>query len=203
MQARMYPRSSRIAFSVLLILGLLLTASLPALAETSSPRADVAVVIYGGWEGMSVSAWVDNTQQPTLVTAPNHEGNAAALLTLWPPEDEDWEVSVAPVLPAELDPERWEIQLQWIETPDGFIPASPLDASAEVEEAAADVEEEAADVVEEAAADVEEASTDDVEEADSEEAPVVSIPATAALVKVQPGSWYVLHYQLVDKSVTP
>ena len=74
-------------------------------------RADVGVVIYGGWGGMPVQAWVGGTAQPTLYTAPNHEGHAAVLFTFWPPESTSWKVSVAPALPAGLDPALWEIQL--------------------------------------------------------------------------------------------
>lgn len=86
-----------------------------------SPRADVAAMIYGGWSGMPVMVWVGGTQQPVLTTAPNHEGYASVLYTFWPPAGATWQVSLAPSLPAELDPERWEIQLLWIETPAGFM----------------------------------------------------------------------------------
>lgn len=81
------------------------------LPEITSPRADVGVVIYGGWGGMPVQAWVGGTAQPTLYTAPNHEAEAAVLFTFWPPEGDYWKVSVAPELPAGLDPALWELKL--------------------------------------------------------------------------------------------
>ncbi|MHB1318710.1 MAG: hypothetical protein ACYCYF_08855 [Anaerolineae bacterium] len=91
-----------------------------------SPRADVGVVIYGGWGGMPVQAWVGGTAQPTLYTAPNHEGEAAALFTFWPPENTSWQVSVAPEMPAYLDPALWELKLVGIRrgTTWGEAPAS-------------------------------------------------------------------------------
>ena len=79
-------------------------------APVTSPRADVAAVIYGSWSGIPVQAWVGGTAQPTLYTAPNHEGHAAALHTFWPPAGQAWSVTVAPALPAGLDPARWEIR---------------------------------------------------------------------------------------------
>ncbi len=115
----------------------------------TSPRADVAAIIYGGWSGIPVTAWVGGTQQPVLTTAPNHEGYASVLFTFWPPAGAAWQVSLVPSLPAELDPERWEFQLLWIETPAGFM------------------------------------------------------TPTSAAVTVQQGSQYVLHYQLVDKGISP
>ena len=90
-------------------------------AAPVSPRADVAAIIYGGWSGIPVNAWVGGTLQPTLATAPNHEGEAAVLFTFWPPAGTTWQVSVAPSLPAGLDPARWEMKLLWIETSAGFM----------------------------------------------------------------------------------
>ena len=90
-------------------------------AAPVSPRADVAAIIYGGWSGIPVNAWVGGTLQPTLATAPNHEGEAAVLFTFWPPAGTTWQVSVDPSLPAGLDPARWEMKLLWIETSAGFM----------------------------------------------------------------------------------
>ena len=91
-----------------------------------SGRADVSVLIYGGWSGIPVSAWVGGTRQPTLLTAPNHEGEAAVLFTFWPHFGASWRVTVAPSVPAGLDPGRWQMRLLWIETPSGFMrPAGP------------------------------------------------------------------------------
>ncbi|MFO7698290.1 MAG: hypothetical protein R6X16_14205 [Anaerolineae bacterium] len=96
------------------------------LPDPTSPRADVGVVIYGGWGGMPVQAWVGGTAQPTLYTAPNDEGEASVLFTFWPPEDTSWKVSVAPELPAGLDPALWEFKLVGIRrgTTRGEAPAS-------------------------------------------------------------------------------
>ncbi len=74
-------------------------------------RADVSVVVFGGWGGMPVQAWVGGTAQPTLYTAPNDEGDAAVLFSFWPPAATSWVVSVAPGLPAGLDPAFWELKL--------------------------------------------------------------------------------------------
>jgi hypothetical protein len=90
----------------------------------TSPRADVAAVIYGGWSGMAVQAWVGGTAQPTLYTAPNHLGHAAVLFTFWPPEGAAWKVGVSPALPAGLDPARWEIKLVGMTTGGKWV-ASP------------------------------------------------------------------------------
>jgi hypothetical protein len=95
-----------------------------AAASMTSPRADVAAVIYGGWGGMPVQAWVGGTAQPTLYTAPNQEGHAAVLFTFWPPEGAAWKVGVSPALPAGLDPARWEIKLVGMTTGGRWV-ASP------------------------------------------------------------------------------
>jgi len=79
-------------------------------APTGNPRADVAVVIYGGWSGMPVQAWVGGTPQPVQYTAPDASGEAATLFTFWPAPGEAWPLTIAPQLPAELDPTRWEIR---------------------------------------------------------------------------------------------
>jgi hypothetical protein len=76
----------------------------------SDARANVGVVVYGGWAGMPVQAWVGGTAQPTLYTALNDEGEAAVLFSFWPPEGTAWQVSVLPELPAGLDPALWEIR---------------------------------------------------------------------------------------------
>ena len=82
-----------------------------ATAPGGSPRADVAVVVFGGWSGIPVQAWVGGTVQPTLYTAPDAQGEAAVLFTFWPPEGAAWRVSAAPSLPAGLDPALWEFKL--------------------------------------------------------------------------------------------
>jgi len=80
-------------------------------SANASPRADVAAVIYGGWSGMPVQASVGGTAQPVQYTAPDASGEAATLFTFWPGETDAWQVAVTPQLPAELDPEEWEIVL--------------------------------------------------------------------------------------------
>lgn len=79
-------------------------------------RANVSVLVYGGWSGIPVRAWVGGTQQPVLVTAPNHEGVPAVLFSFWPPAGSAWKVSATPDLPTELDPARWEYRLLGIST---------------------------------------------------------------------------------------
>ena len=100
------------------------TGPAPAEASVTSPRADVAAVIYGGWSGIPVQAWVGGTAQPTLYTAPNHEGHAAVLFTFWPPEGAAWKVGVSPALAAGLDASRWEIKLVGMTTGGKWV-ASP------------------------------------------------------------------------------
>jgi hypothetical protein len=73
-------------------------------------RANIGVVVFGGWDGMPVQASVGGTAQPTLYTALNDEGEAAVLYSFWPPEAVVWQVSVQPELPAGLDPTLWEIR---------------------------------------------------------------------------------------------
>ncbi|HOR01462.1 MAG TPA: hypothetical protein PLJ35_21835 [Anaerolineae bacterium] len=80
-------------------------------------RADVAVVIYGGWDGIAVNAYVGGTKQETLYTARDAFGEAAVLWTFYPP-DSGWSVSVAPATPPGKDPQRWRYKLVRIE-PDG------------------------------------------------------------------------------------
>ncbi len=79
-------------------------------------RADVAVVIYGGWDGIPVKAYVGGTEQETLYTAHDAFGRAAVLWTFYPPAGVSWQVSVAPHVPAGLDPVRWQYRLLGIET---------------------------------------------------------------------------------------
>ena len=81
---------------------------------SSNPRADVAVVIYGGWDGIPVDCWVGGTAQETLYTAQDAFGEAAVLWQFYP-NGEAWTVSVAPSLPAGLDAQRWQYKLVRIE----------------------------------------------------------------------------------------
>ncbi len=78
--------------------------------SSSSDRADVSAIIYGGWNGISVSASVGGTAQPALTTAPDASGRQAVLWTFYPPEGEVWTVVVTPQLPAGLDPARWKFE---------------------------------------------------------------------------------------------
>jgi len=84
----------------------------PAPVEAPEPsiRSDVIVIIYGGWDGIPVRAWVGGTEQPSRETALNDEGEAQAMWSFYPPEGVRWTVRVAAELPAGLDPVRWEIQ---------------------------------------------------------------------------------------------
>ncbi len=73
-------------------------------------RSDVAAVIYGGWDGIPVKAYVGGTEQQTLYTARDAFGNPAVLWTFYPPAS-GWDVSVAPQTPPGLDPARWQYKL--------------------------------------------------------------------------------------------
>lgn len=79
-------------------------------------RADVAAVIYGGWEGIPVKAYVGGTEQETLYTAHDAFGRQTVLWTFYPPANASWQVLVAPQLPAGLDPARWQYRLVYIES---------------------------------------------------------------------------------------
>ncbi len=100
--------------------------------DSSCTRADVAVVIYGGWDGIPVNAYVGGTAQETLYTARDASGHAAVLWTFYPPAG-GWPVSVAPQLPAGLDPARWQYKLVAIRSgPFGPTNYSPGSASATI-----------------------------------------------------------------------
>ncbi len=75
-------------------------ASLPAVVGPCTDRADVSAIVYGGWNGIPVQAWVGGAAQPTMYTELDGSGRAAVLWTLYPPGDGSWKVSVAPQLPA-------------------------------------------------------------------------------------------------------
>ncbi|MHB0857285.1 MAG: hypothetical protein ACYC5M_06915 [Anaerolineae bacterium] len=74
-------------------------------------RADVSVIVYGGWDGLPVDAWVGGTAQPRMATAINAFGEQQAMWSVWPDPGESWQVSTQPVLPAGLDPDEWEYRL--------------------------------------------------------------------------------------------
>ena len=78
---------------------------------------DVSVVIYGGWDGIPVKAWVGGTEQGTLYTARDASGDAAVLWTFYPPAGQAWSLSVAPQTPPGKDPARWQYRLLRIEGP--------------------------------------------------------------------------------------
>ena len=73
-------------------------------------RSDVAVIIYGGWNGLPVRAWAAGAEQAVQHTALNAFGEPQATWTFWPGEGETFTVTVAPELPAELDGARWSYQ---------------------------------------------------------------------------------------------
>jgi hypothetical protein len=90
-----------------------------ACEESICERSDVSAVIYGGWDGIPVSAWVGGTAQPTLLTEHDAQGLPAVLWTFYPPVAGEWSVSVSPHLPTGLDPARWEYRLIRIASHDG------------------------------------------------------------------------------------
>ncbi len=73
-------------------------------------RTDVAVIVYGGWNGISVKAWAAGAEQTMQYTALNAFGQPQATWAFWPGDGESWTVTVQPQLPAELDPARWELK---------------------------------------------------------------------------------------------
>ncbi|MHB0856124.1 MAG: proprotein convertase P-domain-containing protein [Anaerolineae bacterium] len=86
-------------------------ATTPTPVRPACTRADVAVIVYGAWEGTPVEAYVGGTRQTTLHTAADAQGRQAVLWTFYPPTGAAWEVSVVPQLPAGLDPARWRYEL--------------------------------------------------------------------------------------------
>jgi hypothetical protein len=91
-------------------------------------RADVSVVIYGGWDGIPVSAFVGGTEQEMLYTALDASGEAAVLWTLFPPENESWLVSIAPQTPPGKDAAEWEYKLVRIVSSKGLEIVEPPSA---------------------------------------------------------------------------
>jgi hypothetical protein len=98
--------------------------------DSSCTRADVAVVVYGGWDGIPVNASVGGTAQEALYTARDAFGNAAVLWTFYPAAG-GWPVSVAPQLPAGLDPARWQYRLVGLEV-NGRAVENPASAGATI-----------------------------------------------------------------------
>jgi uncharacterized repeat protein (TIGR01451 family) len=80
-------------------------------------RADVAVVLFGGWNGIPVKAWVGGTEQETLTSAVDAFGQQQVMWTFYPPEGTSWNVSVQPQTPEGFDPARWQYELVRIESP--------------------------------------------------------------------------------------
>jgi len=75
--------------------------------ESAGGRADVTVIVSGGWDGIPVRAWVGGTEQQTLYTERNSSGEPQVMWTFYPPADASWTVSVVADLPAGVDSERW------------------------------------------------------------------------------------------------
>ncbi len=88
----------------------------PSCGEGST-RTDVSVVIYGGWDGIPVKAYVGGTEQETLYTARDSSGEPAVLWTFYPPAGEAWSVTIEPQTPPGMDPARWQYRLLRIEGP--------------------------------------------------------------------------------------
>ncbi len=105
-------KASRIprVLSILFVfaVGLGLSACMPS--PPSPRRADVAAVVYGGWNGIPVKAWVGGTEQETQYTSTDASGLPAVLWTFYP-EGRQWNVKVVPQLPAGFDGKRWQYKL--------------------------------------------------------------------------------------------
>ena len=80
-------------------------------------RADVAVVVFGGWNDIPVKAWVGGTEQETLHTAVDAFGQQQVMWTFYPPANTSWNITVQPQTPAGMDPARWQYKLVRIESP--------------------------------------------------------------------------------------
>ncbi|MHB1293555.1 MAG: hypothetical protein ACYC4R_01030 [Anaerolineae bacterium] len=87
------------------------------ISDKQSQRADVSVIIYGGWDGLPVDAWVGGTAQPRMTTAINGYGEQQAMWSFWPAPGASWSVNVQPSLPAGLDPAQWEYRLVRVDCP--------------------------------------------------------------------------------------
>jgi hypothetical protein len=91
-------------------------------------RADVSVVIYGGWDGIPVNTWVGGTEQETLYTARDASGEAAVLWSFFPFPGMSWKVTVAPELPPGVDAAEWEYRLVRIVSTTGLSVDEPVTA---------------------------------------------------------------------------
>ncbi|MHB1293554.1 MAG: hypothetical protein ACYC4R_01025 [Anaerolineae bacterium] len=99
----------------------------------SSNRTDVSVIVYGGWDGLPVDAWVGGTAQPRMTTAVNGYGEQQAMWSFWPEPGASWQVSTQPALPAGLDPAQWEYRLVRVDCPTmGWSNAAPSSGSAQI-----------------------------------------------------------------------
>jgi hypothetical protein len=103
--------------------------------ESAPPctRSDVSVIIYGGWNGIPVDAWVGGTLQKQLLSELDARGQPAVLWTFYPPVGHTWSVTVAPQMASGLDPDRWQYRLLRIELPGGTtVTSHPAAASAQI-----------------------------------------------------------------------
>ncbi|MHB1293553.1 MAG: hypothetical protein ACYC4R_01020 [Anaerolineae bacterium] len=99
----------------------------------SPQRTDVSVIVYGGWNGLPVDAWVGGTAQPRMTTAINGYGEQQAMWSFWPEPGASWQVSTQPALPAGLDPAQWEYRLVRVDCPTmGWSSNSPGSASVQI-----------------------------------------------------------------------
>ncbi|MHB0857143.1 MAG: DUF7507 domain-containing protein [Anaerolineae bacterium] len=88
-------------------------------------RTDVSVVIYGGWNGIPVNAWVGGGDQPILYASPNSFGEQQVTWTFYPPSNGSWKATVQPQMPGGLEG-QWEYRLLRIESPtEGFVRQNP------------------------------------------------------------------------------
>jgi len=96
-------------------------------------RTDVSVIIYGAWGNTPVKAWVGGTEQTTLYTAANSQGEQQVMWTFYPPESGTWTVNVAAELPAGANGDEWSYKLIRVESPtEGWTNDSPAAASVNI-----------------------------------------------------------------------
>jgi hypothetical protein len=80
-------------------------------------RSDVSVIVYGGWGEIPVGAWAGGVPQDRQYTATSFFGEQQAMWSFWVEQDNDWQVTTQPALPAGRDSDKWECLLVRSESP--------------------------------------------------------------------------------------
>ncbi len=89
-------------------------AETPTPVPTPTPipciRSDIDVIVYGKIP-VDVDMYVAGDLYHSKQTAVNAFGEQQATFSIWPGENEVWDVSITPRLPGYLDPDEWTFQL--------------------------------------------------------------------------------------------